>query len=45
VLVTRVEVFITNNTGAEALTDLAATDQLTFTATFQNSKARPRAAR
>lgn len=45
VQVTRVEVFITNNTGAEALTNLAATDQLTFTATFQNSKARPRAGR
>lgn len=45
VQVTRVEVFITNNTGAEALTNLAATDQLTFTAKFQNSKARPRAGR
>ena len=45
VQVTRVEVFITNNTGAEALTNLAATDQLTFTAKFQNSRARPRAGR
>lgn len=45
VQVTRVEVFITNNTGAEALTNLAATDQLTFTATFQNSRSRPRAGR
>lgn len=45
VLVTRVEVFITNNTGAEALTNLAATDQLTFKATFQNSRTRPRAGR
>lgn len=45
VLVTRVEVFITNNTGAEALTNLAATDQLTFTAKFQNSRVRPRAGR
>jgi len=43
--VTRVEVFITNNTGAEALTNLAATDQLTFTAKFQNSRVRPRAGR
>ena len=45
VQVTRVEVFITNNTGAEALTNLAATDQLTFTAKFQNSRVRPRAGR
>ena len=45
VLVTRVEVFITNHTGAEALTNLAATDQLTFTAKFQNSRVRPRAGR
>ena len=45
VLVTRIEVFVSNNTGAEALTELAVGDQLTFKATFQNSKARPRAAR
>lgn len=41
VLVTQVEVFINNNTGAEALTDLAVGDLLTFEAAFQNSSARP----
>lgn len=45
VLVTRIEVFVTNNTGAEALTELAVGEQLTFKATFQNSRARPRAGR
>lgn len=40
-LVTQVEVYINNNTGAEALTDLAVGDLLTFEATFQNSAARP----
>lgn len=39
--VTQVEVYVTNNTGAEALTDLAVGDLLTFEATFQNSSARP----
>jgi hypothetical protein len=40
-LVTQVEVYVTNNTGAEALTELAVGDLLTFEATFQNSTARP----
>jgi hypothetical protein len=40
-LVTQVEVFITNNTATEALTDLAAGNILYFEATFQNSQARP----
>jgi hypothetical protein len=41
VLVTRVEVFITENDAAPLLIDLALTQQLTFKATFQNSVARP----
>ncbi len=41
VLVTQVEVYITNNTGAEALTDLAVGDLLTFEAVFQNSSFKP----
>ena len=41
VLVTQVEVYVTNNTGSEALTELAVGDLLTFEATFQNSIARP----
>lgn len=45
VQVTQVEVFVTENDAAPLLVNLAATDQLTFKATFQNSKARPRAAR
>lgn len=39
--VTQIEVYVTNNTGAEALTELAVGDLLTFEATFQNSSARP----
>lgn len=45
VQVTRIEVFITENDAAPLLIDLPATAMLTFKATFQNSKARPRAAR
>ena len=41
VLVTQVEIFITNNTGAEALTDAAVGDLVSFEACFQNSNARP----
>lgn len=41
VLVTQVEVYINNNTGAEALTDLALNDLLTFEAVFQNSSYKP----
>ena len=43
--VTRVEVFITENDAAPLLIDLALTQQLTFKATFQNSRNRPRASR
>lgn len=39
--VTQIEVYVTNNTGAEALTELAVGDLLAFEATFQNSSARP----
>jgi hypothetical protein len=39
--VTQVEIFITNNTGTEALVDVAASTSLVFEATFQNSIARP----
>lgn len=39
--VTQIEVYITNNTGAEALTELASGDLLTFEATFQNSSFKP----
>ena len=39
--VTQVEVYVTNNTGAEALTNLAAGDLMTFEATFQNSSFKP----
>lgn len=45
VQVTQVEVFVTENDAAPLLINLAATDQMTFQATFQNSKARPRAGR
>lgn len=41
VLVTQVEVYVNNNTGAEALTELAVGDLLTFEAVFQNSAAKP----
>jgi hypothetical protein len=45
VRVTQVEVFVTENDAAPLLINLAATDQMTFKATFQNSKARPRTGR
>jgi len=45
VQVTRVEVFITENDAAPLLINLSATQQLTFKATFQNSRTRPRAGR
>lgn len=43
--VTRVEVFVTENDAAPLLINLSATQQLTFSASFQNSRARPRASR
>jgi Lon protease-like protein len=39
--VTQIEVYVNNNTGTEALTELAVGDLLTFEATFQNSASRP----
>lgn len=45
VQVTQVEVFVTENDAAPLLINLAATDQMTFKATFQNSRARPRTGR
>lgn len=45
VQVTQVEVFVTENDAAPLLINLAATDQMTFQATFQNSRVRPRAGR
>lgn len=39
--VTQIEVYVNNNTGAEALTELAVGDLLTFEATFQNSSFKP----
>lgn len=40
-LVTQVEFFVTNNTGTEALTDLASTEILSFEACFVNSRTPP----
>lgn len=39
--VTQIEVYVNNNTGTEALTELASGDLLTFEATFQNSSFKP----
>ena len=40
-LVTQVEFFVTNNTGAEAISDLGAGDVLSFEAVFVNSRTPP----
>lgn len=45
VQVTRIEVFITENDAAPLLIDLPVTAMMTFKATFQNSRTRPRAGR